>query len=133
MNDNRYISYNHQTGHFLAIHSDLTILTDYLFIEQLDVYSIVPVSNSKLFEELPTTTLFKLYLSLGGDKAIFESAREIMAQRLRLLDLCRRIAVNLQETKINGFEAGMQAGFVDRQDCKCGYRYKPNSHIPQKV
>jgi len=132
MNDN-YISYNYNTGKILAVHSNLTILTDYLHISQPDVYSIVPISNSKLFEELPTAVLFKLYLSLGGDKTVFESAQQIMAQRLRILDLCRKMAVNLQETKINGFEAGLQAGFVDRQDNKCGHKYLAGSHTPQRV
>ena len=129
----RYIAYDYMNGKFLCCHPDLTILTDYLFIEQPDVYSIVPISNLKLFEELQTAILFRLYLSLGGDKTIFETAQQIMSQRLRILDLCRRIAVNLQETKINGFEAGIQAGWVDRQEVKCGYRYQPNSHTPQKV
>jgi hypothetical protein len=53
-----------------------------------------------------------------------------MAQRLRILNLCRRIAVNLQQTEINGFEAGLQAGWVDRQEAKCGYKYLAGSHTP---
>jgi hypothetical protein len=133
MNDNRYISYNHQTGQFLACHPDLTVLTNYLFIEQSDYYSIVPISNPKLFEELSTVVLFKLYLSLGGDKTIFESAREIMAQRLRLLDLCRKLAVNLQETEINGFECSIQATYINNLDCKIGYKYQLGSNKPSKV
>jgi hypothetical protein len=128
-----YLAFDYINFKMLACRSDLSVLCDYLYILQTECFTICPVENEKLFEDFSTVGLYKMYLSLGGDKSVYETAQQIMQQRLRLLKECRRLAMDYPTSMVTTYHVSMQASWLEKQDIKKGYQYKHDSLVPKKV
>lgn len=138
LNDRRialYIAFN--KGQVLHTCSDIKILTDLLFIEQYQEFSIQPTESFLFLAGVNTTDIFRIYLQLGGNSSEFKSAAQVVQARQQLIQRCRELVLERKGIKYNGFEIEMQAMYVERQLSKgalnCGYKYSPGSSVPSKA
>jgi len=129
-----YIAYDRRVKPLYS-HPKINILCDLLHIEQKDNFSIVSLNSLDLFRQHTAQELKKLYLNLGGDSSLFTQAATLYTHHEEIRQECIRLAIALPIVQVNGFEAEMQANWIDRlpADIKCGYRYLAGSNVPAKV
>ena len=127
-----YIAYANDTMTVLYCHNKLSVITDLLHIEQKDNWTIVPLDNANLFRKHTAQELKRLFISLGGDANCFgQTNLYLVHEQIRLE--CIKLARLLPAIIANGYEAEIQAAYVDKQLVKCGYRFSPNSLTPSKL
>jgi hypothetical protein len=110
-----YVCYTPE-GKIIGKHEKYSALCDLAFSEGLDSFSINPANDKYLFHCLKLSSLFKIFLQLGGNKEQFKSVEDLRKNHGRILMEVRELICGYPPTQINLFELEKKIGRMKEQD-----------------